>query len=191
MPMGRRAERRLGRQAWQEARQLRAELLAGRCLLPVTNHAAPCESGEQCFGVVPALYSRLVAETAQVAERNTAAAGSAGFVSAVLTLETWAQGRRIRRARRQAQPQWRAHEAIRAAVTDRRLWCGRERGWLQFDYPALAGFEVDLPGRSVTLSFPDIAPLRLWGPWIPWLAVALASQLGEHRLRQPDLSGLE
>lgn len=189
--MGRRAERRLDRQAWQEARQLREELLAGRQLLPVSDPRVPCDPGELCFGVVPALYTRFYAEESHVAGRDVVAGGTTGFVAAVMAIETWTQASRIRRARQRSQPRWRAHESVRIAVTDRRLWCQRRTEWLRFDYAALTGYRAELAHRSVQLSFDGIAPVGLWGPWIPWLAVVLASRLGgPEGLRSPELMAL-
>jgi len=83
------------------------------------------------------------------------------------------QGARLRRkARHLAQPQWRSAPLACTAVTNQRLWCYVNHRWVYFDHAAISGY--DLRDYALTLSFTSTVPLKITGPWAPWIAVAVA-----------------
>jgi hypothetical protein len=77
-----------------------------------------------------------------------------------------------RRARHLAQPQWRTMHLACTAVTNQRLWCHVNHHWVYFDHDAVTGY--DLQGHALNLSFTSTVPLKITGPWAPWIAVAVA-----------------
>jgi len=77
-----------------------------------------------------------------------------------------------RKARHLAQPQWRSIPLACTAVTNQRLWCHVNHHWIYFDHDAITGH--NLHHQALTLTFASTAPLKLTGPWAPWIAVATA-----------------
>jgi hypothetical protein len=169
---------------WQAACQLHATLFNGWALDPLSPPVPGLtpEVGEHVIGVFPTGpgqrrldYARWVAEDILIAAPGPRlVVGTPHFLAGYALGSVVAAGRRRRKARQLAQPQWRHRPMASAVVTTRRLWCDVSgQGWRHFGYAHTT--DVILDGEKLVLHFTNnVASLRLDGPWAPWIAVAIA-----------------
>lgn len=169
---------------WQAACALHTMLVAGyalECPPPPVPDLLP-EVGEQVIGVFypgPGEhrldYARWLADDVVVTSGGPALVmGSPQFVAGYAFGSLAMRARTRRKARRLAQPQWRQWPMTCAVVTSRRLWCEVPgQGWRHFGYSHVTNARLD--GTTLLLEFTrEAEPLRLDGPWAPWIAVAIA-----------------
>ena len=90
------------------------------------------------------------------------------------------------------QPMWRDDQTVRTLVTDRRILCLTDGGWLSFRYDEVAGADPEPAESTLTLEFQNTQPLRLHGDDGAVLCVlAMASLYGPSALhRHPGISAL-
>jgi hypothetical protein len=168
------------------ARVLHADLCAHRSLVPVAPPAdLPVESGEWTLGVIP--FSRTLQYHRYCPAEAVYQTGPAVVVGSPRFLADYALVNRVRfrrNARHIAQPQWRSIHLACTAVTNQRLWCHVNHHWVYFDHDAITGY--DLQGHALTLSFTSTVPLKITGPWAPWIAVAIGSLPLRNRRGSPN-----
>lgn len=170
--------------AWSRAVSMHAYLSRNGLLRPVDLpfDAPPAllpEEGECAVGVFAGgmTYARYYATDVYYSGGGPRfVMGSRAFVAGAVVGSLVMGAVRRRQARRIAEPQWRPSSLRRIVITTRRLWCeviwrGSLR-WLNFDFDAIA--QLNLRGRTLTLSFMNSDPLQLGGEWIPWCAAVIA-----------------
>lgn len=168
---------------WQTACELHTTLFNGIALDPVPPpyDGLAREADEQVLGVFhphgnePLSYARLLADDVVVmTSRPRVIVGTPHFLAGYGLGSIVSDRRLARKARSLAQPQWRSMPMSCAVVTSRRLWCEIPGDrWWHFGYDHTTS--VTLDGDALVLGFTeDAAPLRLQGPWAPWIAVAIA-----------------
>ena len=112
-------------------------------------------------------------------ERSMFAWGSPAFVAGALIANAIGEAADRREAQRLAAlaaAQWRWQGQPRLVLTNQRLLVQHTtRGWASFWHGALVGFLPQVEGFLLLLDYADCAPVRIWGPMVPWLSVALAS----------------
>ncbi|WP_018685358.1 hypothetical protein [Actinokineospora enzanensis] len=167
--------------AWAQAVSTHAHLLANGRLTQVDapTPALVPEPGEYAVAVIPGGMTFARYASAQVVYGGTGSSlvvGSQPFVTGYVLGSLFQRGRRRRRVRREAAPQWRPTPLLRVVVTTRRLWCevATDTGptWLNFNYDTIADLRLD--GAALVLSFLQAEPLRLSGELAPWCAAVIA-----------------
>jgi hypothetical protein len=87
-----------------------------------------------------------------------------------------ADRREAQRLQALAAAQWRWQGQPRLVLTSQRLVVQHPtRGWASFWHGALVGCMPQVDAFLLLLDYSECAPVRLWGPMVPWLSVALAS----------------
>jgi hypothetical protein len=85
----------------------------------------------------------------------------------------------LARARRdaiaQAQPQWRPVGRMPLFLTNRRLLVMADGRWKTYDLDSLIVLTAHIPIYALDLHYEEENPVRLAGPWSPWLAVAISA----------------
>lgn len=80
-------------------------------------------------------------------------------------------------AERQAAPQWRSLGHLPVLATNHRLLVLYEGSWASVWYGAIRQMRPALSDFHLDLVFDDEPPYALEGPWVPYLAVVLATVL--------------
>jgi hypothetical protein len=81
-----------------------------------------------------------------------------------------------RRAEQEAAAQWRPVGLVPCAVTSQRLLIqDSERQWQSYPLHTLVSLTPELPAWALVLAFESSAPVRLRGPWVPWLTVVITA----------------
>jgi hypothetical protein len=161
---------------------LHSDLCALRPLVPVTPPVAGLlpAPDEWAWGVfarrdgVHLDYARYCADDVVTYSTGPAVVFGSPHFLAGYALGTVVQRARLqRKARRLAAPQWRYYgPPTCTVVTNHRLWCQIDGQWVNFDHDTITGY--DLTNTTLTTSFVQASPLRISGPWAPWIAVAVA-----------------
>jgi hypothetical protein len=85
----------------------------------------------------------------------------------------------LARARREAfayaRPQWRIAGRMPLFLTNQRLLIMADGQWKSYWLESLVSMDVRVEAYAVELYCESENPLRLIGPWVPWLAVAISA----------------
>lgn len=76
-------------------------------------------------------------------------------------------------------PRWREEQLTQGILTGHRLLIGLSRGWHPFPFENITEFVPNAADFGLVLCFGPSPPIRLRGPMIPWVALAMT------RLLQP------
>lgn len=168
--------------AWRTAAHLHADLCAGISpdSVPGAARLDPGEWALRNFFLNDHLtYSRYVTPAGvRVHRPGRTVFGSAQWVAVQLGASVIRDTLDRRQARKASQPRWTTPELVQMTVSDRRLHVDVSGHRVLFDYAATSRVEPDLRSWSVTLRLTTrTEPLRLIGPWAPWVAVYLAHRV--------------
>lgn len=168
---------------WRAARDL-ANRLAGGHGLPRLS-AGSLGLGEVAHIRVDAQAQQFCAAEVDYEERGFLAFG--GFAVLAASAAVSAIGNRRRRADAAAAsvPQWRWLGPGGVVATDRRVIVGDPMAGLSVWYPAVHQIVPDLAQRQMGLHADGHHPMRVTGPWAPYLAVAVTYLVHGEVLRLP------
>lgn len=154
--------------AWQAAGELHHALTNGASLQPVASRLRLPR--EQVYGEFVLQVARYA--TADVTYTRIR---SNLFAPTKTALAEMAGNHvRRRRAERLAAAQWRPLGPLHTVLTDRSILYSHLGSWCRFDHGAVVELLAE-PKRYEMIEFFDGAePLRLIGPWAPWLSLATA-----------------
>lgn len=145
--------------------------------LPLLVSPVLLEPGEVLHASVTADASRYLALDVPYGQQRVLAAG--GPLLLALTAAAAAIGNRRARqeAERQAAPQWRSLGHLPVLATNHRLLVLYESSWASVWYSAIRQMRPELSEYHLQLVFDGEPPYALDGPWVPYLAVVLATVL--------------
>lgn len=86
-------------------------------------------------------------------------------------------------------PRWREERLTWGVLTGRRLLIGLNRGWQPFRFENITEFVPNAADFGLVLCFGPSPPIRLRGPMVPWVALAMARLLEPHG-PMPEVPGL-
>ena len=158
--------------AWRTAQAFRADLANGR--VPPTGRVwdVRADPGEAFFFDLPATYARFYGQSTSYTQHGGFFFGSPGFVAGGLAATALVNRHNRRQAQAAAAPQWREVQHSRVLVSDRRLVCHVNGGWLDFALDAVVGVQIDLERWAFAADFGSRAvPLLLTGLAAPVAAV--------------------
>lgn len=156
---------------------LLAQAVASGERLPLQVSPVLLEPGESLHASVTADAWRYLPLDVPYGQQRVVAVG--GPLLLGLTAAAVAIGNRRARqaAERQAAPQWRTLGHLPVLATNHRLLVLHERSWASVWYNAIRQVRPALPEYHLGLVFEDAPPYALEGPWVPYLAVVLATVL--------------
>jgi hypothetical protein len=108
------------------------------------------------------------------------ASGGLLFTAASLAVSSAVNANNRRRAEALSRPQWRPWGRFPAIVTNQRLLLMTEQ-WSSYDFNRLVMLEPFPQNWSVALHYEGSYPMRLRGPWVPWMTVVICAT----RFNQP------
>lgn len=168
--------RQTSRDPWTVAAEL-ADTVAAGGALPQLASCVLLESDEVLHADLEAAAWRYEPlDLAYPQHRSLAVGGSVIFG---LTAAATAIGnRRARRdAERLAAPQWRSLGLVPVLATSHRLLVFHQQAWASVWYEAIRQLRPVLADRRLELIFENDSPYALHGPWVPCLAVVVATVL--------------
>jgi hypothetical protein len=125
-----------------------------------------------------ALQIEAQAYYSQTVEYTTGGYGFGGgllFVGAGMAAGAIRDANVKRRAEMEAMAQWRLIGLVACAVTNQRLLIQVEGQWQSYPLRNLVSLTPELPAWALVLAFEGQPPVRLRGPWVPWLTVVITS----------------
>lgn len=163
---------------WEAAERLAGAVEAG-VRLPELPSPVLLEPGEVLHARVDAAAWRFQAlDVAYEQCRGFAVGGPIMF--GVTTAATTAANRRAREAaERLAAPQWRSLGHVPVLATNHRLLVLHQGAWASVWYEAIRHMRPVFAENRLELMFEDDPPYALHGPWVPYLAVVIATVLAE------------
>jgi hypothetical protein len=176
---------------WQYARR-GARLFAAGVEPPTIQVFGPVLEADE-VGLLSAdvTYSRRYGSSGHYSRSDLLVLGRPAVMVGALAVNAAINHHRKVAARRQAEVRWRDEHRVQVIATNYRLLCNTDQGWENYWYGDVTEFYPDLDRWSMTLSFDDYAPLRLYGPATPalnlWTATAV---LGERWISDPRLARL-
>ena len=175
--------------AWAVAERL-AEALSSGMPLPVLPSPVLLEPGEVLHASGDATGWRYQALDVAYEQRRGFVLGGP-ILFGVTAVATAAANRRARQeAERCAAPQWRPLGQLQLLATSHRLLVLYQGAWASVWYEAIRQMRPVLAEGRLELIFEDDAPYALAGPWVPYLAVVLATVLAERVGTSPVATAL-
>lgn len=165
------------RQGWEGAAGLLRYLAAGNPLTPLQGTTLVLGPGELPYADTALEYARFYAMNVAYNKTTVIGFGSLPFMAATLAGSAIANSVARSRAQAMAAQQWREIQIGRVVLTDRRFLANAGGRWLSFYHEAIVEFLPSAENFALVLSFQDSEPLRLRGPAVPWVSVALGSLL--------------
>lgn len=162
--------------AWDSARALFRRLSAGDPIQPgaKTIRLKPDERQYSDTGMEYARYRpHGVASTGDAVLAGGPLYGAAGIVAAGVTAADIPDPVTRQRIEATAAAQWGEVIPARVVLTDRRLVYQLYGRWSSFALNAIVDVLPNPVMRLVVLTFETMEPMRLRGPWAPWVGVAL------------------
>lgn len=178
--------------AWASARGY-AKHLAGGGLPPAMPLSglvlAPHE--QACFGAT-ATYQRFYGTDVTYGQSSFFALGSVPLLVGTAAVSAISNSSRRRKAEQMAAQQWRELQEASLIATNERLMINTAaNGWLSFYYNSVQEIYPEPLNWTLTLGWPDTAPLRLRGLAVPYLCVHVARfVLGDRWTGDPSLTPL-
>jgi hypothetical protein len=161
-------------EAWQAAGTLYEWIVAGGGL-----RAAPTSlllnPTEVPYADLALEYARYYSMTVPYGRQRTLLFGSAPLFAAGLLLDAAANSSAKRQAEAAASAQWREIHSTRVVLTDQRILVLVEGTWLEFWHGAMLDIWPDPQHWTWCAAYVGCEPLRLRGPWAPWLCVAVSA----------------
>jgi hypothetical protein len=131
--------------------------------------------GEVPYADLVLEYARYYAMTVPYGTQRTLLFGSAPLFAAGLLLDAAANGAAKRQAAAAAATQWRDIHLTRIALTNQRILALVEGTWLVFWHSAMLDVWPDPQHWAWFAAYNGSEPLRLRGPWAPWLSVVVGA----------------
>jgi len=161
---------------WNAAVTL-AERVAARGELPALPRPVLLDADELLHADVAAHGWRYCAADVAYAEPHAVVIGGPLLFGLVAAGSAVARRRARREAEALAAAQWRPLGPLRILATDRRLLVWHEGAWASVWYHAMRELRPDLDADRLDLTFEADPPYSLAGPWVPYLAVVVATCL--------------
>jgi len=161
---------------WNAAVAL-AERVAAGGELPTLPSPVLLDADELLHADVAAHGWRYCAVDVAYAEPQAVAIGGPLMFGLVAAGSAVARRRARRDAEALAAAQWRPLGPLRILATDRRLLVLYEGAWASVWYHAIRELRPNLDGDRLDLTFEADPPYSLAGPWVPYLAVVIATCL--------------
>ncbi|MDP9793930.1 hypothetical protein J2S43_002442 [Catenuloplanes nepalensis] len=133
--------------------------------------------GESQFGALVADLSVFHGIDVEYSTGGYAFGGGLMFVAAGMLAGAANDARKRRRAENQARPQWRPLGTAPVVITDQRLLVMIDNQWQSSELRALVSMQPEPGDWAVTMHFEGAPPLRLRGPWVPWMTVAISASM--------------
>lgn len=159
--------------AWHAACELYRHIAAGRPLVPVPSMMV-LQHGEVPYGEVVLEYSRFYSMDVKAQQRSGFYFGSAAFVAGGLIGDAVGNANARARAASMSQAQWRFNAPVPVVVTNQRTLAMFEGRWIEFAHEAVLAFYPEPQNYTFVLTFGVTSPLRLTGPWAPWMSLMVA-----------------
>lgn len=161
-----------------QAARLYDHLIAGRALQPLTGIAVLLGADEAAYAVESMQCARYYAIDSELPMPYPS---SAELIDAAIN---------NRASRHLDGAQWRDAYTTRLVLTDRRLMISLAGRWASYPHGAIVEFLPVPEAFCLVLTYQDTAPLRLRGPTVPSLSVALAGLLyaPEHLTQIPGFT---
>jgi hypothetical protein len=174
------------------AGKLFRHVVTGGSLAPLGASPVVLDPGEHAYAALSLEYSRFYGADVTYVKRSVIPIGPPGFVIGALAVNALGNAAARNRARAEAAATWREHQVAAVTLTSERLIIGTGSGPLSFWHGGLTGFHPAPDAFTLDLIFPDTVPLKLRGPGVPWLSVAMARLLypPSELLRIPGFAGM-
>lgn len=135
--------------------------------------------GEKAFGEGAVEYCRFYGMDVPYTQRSTFAFGGPVFVTAALVGTAISNSAARNNAQRMAVPQWRFDGYPHVVLTSSRMLIRNPSNyqWQSFSHSSVIEFGPAVQEYSLRLGYQEYPPVRLRGPFVPWLSVVLAACL--------------
>ena len=158
--------------AWNEARALRARLIAREVPAAIRSWEVVPNPDEVMFYDVSADYARYYGTNESYTQKSGFFFGHPAFVLAGLAATSLGNSTRRNAAQVASQATWRERQPARVIVTNQRLVCHAGGRWLSFPYSSMEAVYPEVDTWTLICEFGDnVEPLLLAGPHAPLISV--------------------